>query len=215
MNRIDRTFTQLREIGRKGIITYLTAGDPDLDVTEELVLEMVCSGADMVELGVPFSDPVADGPVIQAASMRALKNGTTLNDVLTLAGKLRTRIGIPLLIMTYYNPVYSYGISSFVEAARNNSVDGVITPDLPLEESESLSQDLNEVGIHFIYLLAPTSSVERVKKTVQRARGFIYCVSVTGVTGARDIIPDIQQPNRHFSHQLIYGKYCSRSLTLR
>jgi tryptophan synthase alpha chain len=191
MNRIDRTFRQLRENGRKGIIAYLTAGDPDLGVTEELVLEMVYSGADMVELGMPFSDPVADGPVIQAASMRALKKGVTLKDVFTLAEKLRARSGIPLLIMTYFNPVFSYGIPRFVEKARKSGIDGIIIPDLPLEESETLSRDLEEAGIHFIYLLTPTSSAERIKKTVQQARGFIYCVSVSGVTGARDTIPEV------------------------
>ncbi len=189
MNRIDKRFKSLRAAGRKGVIAYLTAGDPDLAATEDLVMEMALSGVAMVELGVPFSDPVADGPVIQAASARALKKGVTLNDVLNLAAKLRSKTDIPLLIMSYYNPVLSYGIDRFVEDARKSGIDGIIVPDLPLEESETLSRVLTNAGIHFINLLSPTSSTERIRATTQQAGGFIYCVSVTGVTGAREDIP--------------------------
>lgn len=190
MNRIDQTFACLRTSGRKGIIFYLTAGDPDLEVTAALVRGMGRCGVDMVELGVPYSDPIADGPVIQAASQRALKKGVTLADVLALAGRLRAGSEIPLLLMTYYNPIFAYGIPGFVETALKSGIDGVVVPDLPLEESEELSQALEEAGIHFIYFLSPTSSEERIGKTVQRARGFIYCVSVTGVTGVREIVPE-------------------------
>jgi tryptophan synthase alpha chain len=191
MNRIDQRFAQLRASGRKGLIGYLTAGDPDLEVTGALVLEMARCGVDMVELGVPFSDPVADGPVIQAASARALKKGVTLEDVLALAGTLRARTGIPLLMMTYYNPIFAYGIPKFVKTALKSGIDGVVVPDLPLEESEELCQAMETAGIHFIYFLSPTSSAERIVETVKRARGFIYCVSVTGVTGAREAISEL------------------------
>lgn len=190
MNRIDSVFKQLSLSNRKGVIAYLTAGDPDLETTEALVLRLAESGAAMVELGVPFSDPVADGPVIQSASNRALNKGVTLKKVLALAGKLREKTEIPLLVMTYYNPIYAYGETQFVEDALYCGLDGVIVPDLPLEESETLNQNLTEAGMHLIYLLAPTSSPERVKRTVQRASGFIYCVSVTGVTGTRDTMPE-------------------------
>lgn len=189
MNRIDQTFARLRASGRRALIAYITAGDPSLAVTEELVAEIARSGADMIEIGVPFSDPVADGPVIQAASTRALKNGVTFAEVLTLAGKLQGIVEIPLLVMTYYNPILAYGISRFVEDASKNGIAGVIVPDLPLEESEKLSQALAASGIHFIHLLAPTSSTERINDTVERSSGFIYCVSVSGVTGARDSFP--------------------------
>ncbi len=189
MNAIDHKFALLKTGQRKGIITYLTAGDPDLQATEAIVLEMACRGVDMVELGVPFSDPVADGPVIQAASKRSLEKGVTLDGVLKLAGNLKSRIEIPLLLMSYYNPIFCYGLTKFIESASCSGVDGVIVPDLPLEESETFSRDLKKAGIHLIYFLAPTSSDERIKATVKRAGGFIYCVSVAGVTGARDDIP--------------------------
>lgn len=190
MNRIDAAFERLRASGRKGLIAYLTAGDPSLEVTEALVSEMARRGVDMVELGVPFSDPLADGPAIQAASERALRSGATLGDVLDLAGRLRAKMELPLMIMTYYNPVHTYGLPEFVEAASRSGIDGVIVPDLPLEESHELWQVLEEAGIHFIFFLAPTSSAERIAETVARARGFIYCVSVAGVTGVRDEIPE-------------------------
>jgi len=188
MNRIDNTFKRLKMEKRKGIIAYVTAGDPDLETTEKLVLKLAESGAAMVELGVPFSDPVADGPVIQAASARALKNKVTLEKVLALAGRIRMHSDIPLLVMTYYNPVYAYGEKRFVEQAVSSGLDGVIVPDLPLEEAGPLAKSLREAGLHYIYLLAPTSSPSRIKKTAASAGGFIYCVSVAGVTGARDLI---------------------------
>ncbi|HED23626.1 MAG TPA: tryptophan synthase subunit alpha [Firmicutes bacterium] len=190
MNRIDRSLSYLRKTDRRGLIAYLTAGDPDLETSLELVLEMVRCGADMIELGVPFSDPVADGPVIQAASMRALENGVTIAKVLDLAGQLRKKTGIPLLIMTYFNPIYAYGVDNFVEAAQKKGIDGLIIPDMPLEESEELAGALENAGLHFIHLLAPTSSEKRIEATVRRAKGFIYCVSVAGVTGARETVPE-------------------------
>ncbi len=190
MNRIDCCFATLAANGRKGLIAYLTAGDPDLETTGMLVRELAGRGVSMVELGVPFSDPVADGPIIQAASLRALRQGITLADVLALAGRLRQELDIPLLIMTYYNPVFAYGIDDFVAAARKNGLDGIIVPDLPLEESEALSTALQQAGLHLICLLAPTSADERIAAAAERAGGFIYCVSVAGVTGARDAVPE-------------------------
>ena len=189
MNGIDHKFAWLKTAKLKGIIAYLTAGDPDLETTEAIVQEMARRGADMVELGVPFSDPVADGPVIQSASKRALAKGVTLEDVLKLAGRLKSRVKIPLLIMSYYNPIFSYGLSKFIDSASSNGVDGVLVPDLPLEESEAFSMNLKKSGIHYICFLAPTSSDQRIKKTVKRSSGFIYCVSVAGITGVRDTIP--------------------------
>ncbi len=189
MNRIDSAFKHLKAENQKGVIAYLTAGDPDLETTEKLVLKLAESGAAMVELGVPFSDPVADGPVIQAASLRALQQKVTLENVLALAGRIRRKSDIPLLAMTYYNPVYSYGESLFVKEALYSGLDGIIIPDLPLEESSPLREKLLETGLHYIHLLAPTSSPARVKATVKMAGGFIYCVSISGVTGARDGIP--------------------------
>lgn len=189
MNRIDKTFRRLRFEGKKGIIPYLTAGVPDLDTTGEIILELGRCGADMVELGVPFSDPVADGPVIQAASQRALKNGVTLDDVLALARKVRPKTALPLLLMTYYNPVFAYGLAKFVEAAGKSGIDGVIVPDLPLEESGELDRLMEPAGIHLIYFLSPTSPDRRLQEIVKKARGFIYCVSAAGVTGTRDSIP--------------------------
>ncbi|MGM0651773.1 MAG: tryptophan synthase subunit alpha [Bacillota bacterium] len=189
MNRIDAKFIDLRSAGDKGIIAYVTAGDPDLETTEKLVCRLAEGGVAMVELGVPFSDPVADGPVIQAAAGRALENGVTLADVLELTSRLRTRLDIPLLVMTYYNPVYSFGLEPFVHSASKSGLDGVIVPDLPLEESEELSKMLQQSGLHLIHLLAPTSSPGRIKATVKNGSGFIYCVSVSGVTGARNDLP--------------------------
>lgn len=190
MNRIDRAFNQIRSSGRKGVIAYLTAGDPDLEATGQIVLAAAAGGADMVELGVPFSDPVADGPVIQAASGRALKKGVTLKKILSLAGKLRKQIGIPLLLMSYYNPILAYGMAGFVEDASQSGIDGIIVPDLPLEESGELLSALETEGLYLIPFLAPTSSPKRIAETVKVARGFIYCVSVTGVTGVREAIPE-------------------------
>ncbi|HSW35178.1 MAG TPA: tryptophan synthase subunit alpha [Candidatus Limnocylindrales bacterium] len=190
MNRIDQTFERLRASKQKGLITYLTVGSPDLAVSAALVMEMARCGADMVELGVPFSDPVADGPVIQAAAERALKKGVTLADVLALAKGLRPKTEIPLLLMTYYNPIHSYGMTTFVDMASRSGIDGVIVPDLPLEESAILCQALANTGIHFIYFLSPTSSPERIANTVKLASGFIYCISATGVTGVRDALPE-------------------------
>lgn len=209
-HRIDTRLRQLYERGEKGLITFITAGDPDLDTTFKLVLALEKAGADLVELGVPFSDPMADGPVIQRSSQRSLAGGTNLKGILNLVRRLRQHTEIPLLLMTYYNPVLQYGLERFAVDAAEAGVDGVIVPDLPLEESAHLLQELKEEGQHLIYLVAPTTTPERLEKISRVARGFIYCVSLTGVTGMRDAIsPDIkkfmQGVRRHCSLPLAVG----------
>lgn len=184
--RIKNTFTQLKENGEKALITFITAGDPDLDTTERLVLEMERKGADIVELGLPFSDPLADGPVIQKSSQRALEGGVRTPDMFQLVRRLRKNTDIPLVILTYYNPVFSFGLKAFVKEAASAGVDGLIIPDLPLEESDELKKITSSQGVDLIYLLAPTSTDERIKRTDKKAGGFIYCVSITGVTGVRE-----------------------------
>ncbi|MBI1908927.1 MAG: tryptophan synthase subunit alpha [Deltaproteobacteria bacterium] len=169
---------------KKALIPFFTAGDPSLTITEKLVLMAEEAGATIVELGVPFSDPMADGPVIQAASERALKKGVTLEKVLALVRSIRKKSSVPLLLMGYYNPLYHFGLRRFAKEARRSGVDAILVVDLPPEESFELDRELKKVGIVLVYLLAPTSSTERIKIVCRKARGFIYFVSVTGITGA-------------------------------
>jgi tryptophan synthase alpha chain len=196
LNRIDAAFARLRRESGKGLITYVTAGDPSYEATADLVLAMERAGADLVELGVPFSDPMADGPVIQQASMRALAGGATLAGILGLVRRLRERTQIPLLLMTYYNPVLHYSLAAFAADAAAAGVDGLIVPDLPLEESGPLLAELQPHRVHLIPFAAPTSTPERLARIGGAGRtepgpdrGFIYCVSLTGVTGARQGLP--------------------------
>lgn len=186
MNRIDACFTSLRQRNEKAFITYLMAGDPNLKATRDLVLSLEKGGADIVELGIPFSDPLADGPVIQAASQRALEAGTTPQGVLDLVAEIRRDSEIPIALMTYYNPVFRYGVERFIADAARAGVNGLLVPDLPLEESDELDGLAAEAGLTFVQFLAPTSTQERIRAAALRARGFIYCVSLTGVTGKRD-----------------------------
>ncbi|MFH1783405.1 MAG: tryptophan synthase subunit alpha [bacterium] len=183
MNRITTKFKQLRLDKKKALITFITCGDPSLKATEELVLSLEKNGADIIELGVPFSDPLADGPTIQEASQRALKNKVNLTRILQFVKKIRKRTQIPIALMTYYNPVYTFGIGNFAKTALASGVDGLIIPDLPPEEGQGLGILLK--GLALIYFLSPTSSPERIKKVARASSGFIYYVSVTGVTGAR------------------------------
>ncbi len=189
MNRIDQTFERLKKVRQKAFIAFLTAGDPSLKVTEELVVSFEQVGVDIVEIGVPFSDPLADGPTIQAASQRALNNHVTLAKILQLVKRIRTRSQIPLALMTYYNPIFHFGEEKFLKAAKAAGVDGVIVPDLPPEEAKSFIQMSKRQKISTIFFLAPTTTKERMKKIVQASTGFIYYVSVTGVTGARQNLP--------------------------
>lgn len=186
MSRIDDRFARLRASSEKALITFATAGDPNLETTYQLVLEMERAGADIVELGVPFSDPIADGPTIQASSMRALESGTNVPKVLELVRSIRKESELPLVLMTYYNLAEHYGLSKFANDAAEAGVDGVILSDLIPEEAGEWKRLADEAGISTIFLLAPTSTDERIRKVAQIGTGFIYCVSRTGVTGTKD-----------------------------
>ncbi len=189
MSRIERTFERLRAAGERALIVYLTAGDPSLAVTARLAAEAERRGADIVELGVPFSDPLADGPVIQRAAQRALAGGASLRRILDLAAELRREVSLPLVLMTYYNPVLAFGLRAFAEAAVKAGVDGVIVPDLPPEEAGPLAREAEPVGLDLVHLAAPTSTPERLRLIARRSRGFVYLVSLTGVTGERAGLP--------------------------
>lgn len=188
-NRIDQKFESLKKKRKKALIAFITAGDPDLKLTYDLVLALEQSGADIIEIGVPFSDPLADGPTIQASSFRALQQGTSLPKILACVQKLRQKTEIPIALMTYYNPVFHYGESRFIHDAAKSGVDGLIVPDLPPEEAATLIKSAKKENLSTVFFLAPTTTKERVKKIVQASTGFIYFVSLTGVTGARTAIP--------------------------
>lgn len=187
MKRIAAKFEDLKKKQKKALITYITAGDPDLATTAELVLTLEKAGADIVELGIPYSDPLADGPVIQRAAQRSLQAGTTLRKVFELVEKLRKRTQIPLVFLIYYNQVLQFGLNEFVARCDQVGIDGVIIPDLPLEERTELLEIIKGGNylVDLIPLVAPTSD-QRVASIVNNATGFVYCVSSTGVTGQRD-----------------------------
>lgn len=189
MKRIENRFKELKASGKKAFIAYITAGDPDLATTRKLALSLESSGVDILELGIPFSDPIADGPTIQAASYRALKRKTTLKKTFAMVKNLRGQTDIPLVFMTYYNPVLKYGLKRFFKDCRICGVDGVIVPDLPYEESSDLIESARNNDIATIFLAAPTSTKERIRNIAKSSRGFIYYVSLTGVTGARRDLP--------------------------
>ncbi|MBI3353488.1 MAG: tryptophan synthase subunit alpha [Nitrospirae bacterium] len=189
MSRIEKVFKKLKDNNQKALIPFITAGDPDLDKTGELVMAMEKAGADIIELGVPFSDPIADGPIIQRASYRALKGGVSLRKILGLVKDLRRETSVPIVLMTYYNPVFKYGLSEFVKDAVGEGVDGIIVPDLPPEEGRGIIEEGMKAGLDTIFLIAPTSTRERIKMISALSRGFIYYVSLTGVTGARESLP--------------------------
>lgn len=184
-SKITETFKRLKKAGGKAFVPYIMAGDPYLERTKEIVLMLEECGADIVELGVPFTDPLADGPTIQRASERALKEGVTLKKVIAFVKDLRETTQIPIALMTYYNPVFKYGEEKFVNDAKDAGVDGVIVPDLPPDEAENLIKLSRKVNLDTIFLLAPTSTEDRIKKVVKASKGFIYYVSITGITGAR------------------------------
>lgn len=188
MNRMEWVFKKLRN-KRAAFIPFVVAGDPDLKTTEALVLKMAECGADIIELGVPFSDPLADGPTIQMASQRALKNGVNLKEIFRMAERLKG-ISTPLVLMTYFNPVFQYGLKSFAEDCHRHGIDGVIIPDLPLEEAEPWVQEAKPFKLGTIFLTTPTSSPDRIRLASRTSRGFLYYVSITGITGARGKLPD-------------------------
>lgn len=188
--RISKRFAELRKDGELGIVAYLTAGDPSLDATHKFVLALAESGANVIELGVPFSDPVADGPTIQRASERALKSGTTLAGVLDLVRRIRQSSQVPLVLFSYFNPILQMGLEKFAAAAAHAGADGVLATDLTPEESEDYRRILRAQNLDTIFLAAPTSSDERLKTIAACSSGFLYLISRTGVTGAKDSLSD-------------------------
>ena len=191
--RLEATFVRLRAKRQKALIAYLMAGDPGLPETEQLVVALEQAGADIIELGVPFSDPIADGPVIQQAAERALKSGTTLRKILTSIKSLRQRTEIPIVLMLYYNSIHAMGYEQFCTAAKTAGVDGLIVPDMPPDEAGPLKGPAEAAGLPLIFLLAPTSTASRRKLVAEESHGFVYYVSLTGITGAKlTNVTDIQ-----------------------
>ncbi|MBI1818719.1 MAG: tryptophan synthase subunit alpha, partial [Nitrospirae bacterium] len=184
-NRIDEAFLRLKNNREKALITYVMAGDPDLDMTERIILALEEGGADLIEIGVPFTDPLADGPVIQKAASRGLASKTTLSGILKMVERLRRKSAVPLILMSYYNPILQYGEEKFAADAVRSGVDGVIIPDLPAGESPGWEASAKKNHLKSIFLLAPTSSKERIKKVARVSSGFIYYVALTGITGAK------------------------------
>lgn len=185
MSRIDTKLDGLKRSGEGALVCFVTAGDPDLETTREIVLQLEKAGADIVELGIPFSDPIADGPSIQASSMRALESGTNVRGVLQLVRSIRSDSELPIVLMTYYNPVLRYGVERFARDAAESGADGAIVTDLTPEDAGDWKKAADESGLSTIFLLAPTSTDARIDRVADLASGFIYCVSRTGVTGAR------------------------------
>jgi len=190
MTFVSQRFESLRSRGKCALIPFITAGDPDLATTAEALKVLDRSGADFIELGVPYSDPLADGPVIQAAATRALQQGTRLDQVLEMVEAVRPQLHSPLILFTYYNPILNRGIKPFLQEIAQVGIQGLVVPDLPLEEASNLLQLASEVGIEVTLLVAPTSSEERIKAIAQQSQGFIYLVSTTGVTGMRSQVED-------------------------
>lgn len=187
MGRIDSVFQALQRQGQTALIPFITAGDPDLRTTEELIHAMVEAGADLIELGVPFSDPMADGPTIQAASERALAGGVTLEAILETVRRVRLHTNVPIVLMGYFNPVFRFGPERFAREAAAAGVDGVLLVDLPPEETGEIHPFLRAAGVSLITLLAPTTPPERGRELCARGEGFLYYVSMTGVTGVQSI----------------------------
>ncbi|HEY9693628.1 MAG TPA: tryptophan synthase subunit alpha [Oculatellaceae cyanobacterium] len=185
MTSISQCFESLRNRNQCALIPFITAGDPDLETTAKALKILDAAGADIIELGVPYSDPLADGPVIQAAATRALERGVRLDDVLSLVESVRKDVRSPIILFTYYNPILNRGIEKFLKQLANAGVQGLVVPDLPLEEAETLLKPAAEIGIEVVLLVAPTSPKERIEAIARQSQGFIYLVSVTGVTGMR------------------------------
>lgn len=183
MKRIEEKFATLRTRNEKALIVYLTAGDPSPEITKKLIFALEKAGGDILEIGVPFSDPTADGPVIQAASQRSLKAGTTLDGVLKMITEVRKVSEIPIVLFGYFNPIFAYGVKNFAQSAHSAGVDGVLVVDLPHEEAKELRNYTDAAGIDFISLIAPTTDKERLKKIAAKASGFLYYISITGITG--------------------------------
>ena len=210
MNRIDKKFQELRDQGAKAFMPYLCAGDPNPELTSKLLLTLEEAGADLIELGVPFSDPIADGPTVQRSSERALTHRISLQQILEMVATLRTQTDIPIALMGYYNPIFRMGEDVFCKAAQDAGVDGVIIPDLPPEQAQPLLEVAPNYNLATIFLAAPTSPPERMQLIASISTGFIYCVSVTGVTGARatlsdEIAPMIAELRKHTDKPVSVG----------
>ncbi len=188
MRRIEAAFTALKEQGRKGFIPFITAGDPDLATTEQLLVELAHAGATVIELGVPFSDPMADGPVIQRASERALKNSFGLQDLLDMVARARQQIDTPIILFSYFNPLLQFGMKRVAAAAKAAGLDGVLVTDMTPEESGEFESELRANGLDMIFLVAPTSTDDRLRLVADHASGFVYAVSRAGVTGTRESV---------------------------
>ena len=213
--RLAETFARLRSRRHGGLVAYVTAGDPDASRSEEIMLALVEGGADVLEVGVPFSDPVADGPVIQRASERALAAGMTLTGALALVARLRRRIETPIVLFTYANPILRMGLLPFAARARDSGVDGVLVLDYPVEEADSLRAALATAGLDPIFLISPTTTGERIRRSSELGAGFLYLISRLGVTGARNEISAdasalIERVRRHSSLPLALGFGISR-----
>ena len=195
MSRLDATFEALRARGERALLPYFTAGDPSLAATRRLIVEAARRGADVVEIGVPFSDPLADGPVIQRASQRALAAGVTLPRILETVREVRAESAVPLVALTYYNPILAFGLKAFCRTAVDAGLDGVIVPDLPHEEAGPLAAEAEPAGLDVVHMVAPTSPPARMRMIARASRGFIYLVALMGVTGARAELPPELQRN--------------------
>ena len=191
MNRIDKKFLELKRAKKKALVVFLTAGAPSLSATEALIPAVAREGADLIEIGVPFSDPLADGPVIQASSQRALSRGVTLRKILAMAARVRKHTSVPLLLMSYLNPIWHLGTAAFAKTAKKAGIDGVIIPDLPPDEGREIARVFRAQGLDLVYLVAPTSSAKRQKFVSNASHGFVYFVSMTGVTGARRALSEV------------------------
>src|SRR5262245_21065940 len=215
MTRIQQKFSQLKSEDRKAFIPYITAGDPSLDITFELILALEKSSADVIELGVPFSDTTADGPIIQRATERALHSGITLHKVLRLGSKIREQSEIPLVLFSYFNPLLNYGLEKLAHDAVESGFDGVLVTDLTVEESDTFVRTMRNAGLNTIFLVAPTSSPERMKKIAEMSNGFLYAVSRTGVTGeqqdlASELKPFLKTLRGHTAAPIAVGFGISR-----
>jgi tryptophan synthase alpha chain len=196
-SRLDATFAALRARRERALVPYFTVGDPSIAASRQLVVEAARRGADVIELGIPFSDPLADGPVIQRATQRALAAGVTLPRVLEMVREMRGEVSVPLVFLTYYNPILTFGLKAFCRTAVEAGVDGVIVADLPPEEAAPLQAEAEPAGLDLVHLVAPTSTPERMRRIARASQGFIYMVSLTGVTGERAAVaPELTQQLR-------------------
>lgn len=192
-SRVTAAFARANAQGRTALVPFFTAGYPTMAGSERVIHALADGGADLIEIGMPFSDPIAEGPTIQHSSLQALKNGTRLGDVLDLVRRLRQDgVDVPLVLMGYFNPIYHHGVSTFVREAAAAGADGFIVPDLPIEESEPLRLACEALGLDLIGMVAPTSTDERIADITAHSAGFVYCVSLTGVTGGRSTLPDLR-----------------------